>query len=280
MKTNRRKRHELGEIFVEGVAAIKQALAAGVKVKRFVVQKDAPLSSWAAGLIDSSRDAQLLYLDRDLFAALSDRNEPSELIVTFEYPGIPQSEGVVREVLSPVSTPAESAGMTRTDGAIAIESIIPFVIVVDRPTNHGNLGAIIRSANAFGATAVMLAGHGVDMYEPAVIRSSMGAVFRTPVSHLDSIDALRKEIDLLRARHPAFRLIATDSGGSLALSECENIGPPAMILIGNEATGLSRQLLGLADAVIRIPMQGEVDSLNVACAASILMYEVGKRLRT
>lgn len=249
LKTNRRKRRELHEVFVEGVSAIKQGVQSGLRVKRIISQDDRTLSRWARGLIDLNRQAQYLRLSKRLFDELSDRNDPSEVIITLDLP-----DSKIEE---------ES------------ESPKPFIVVIDRPTNHGNLGTIVRSANAFGVTQVLTVGHGVDVYDPAVIRASMGSVFSTPVSQIESMESLRAWLDQMRERHPDLRVIATDSSGDSLLTGDERTSLPAAILIGNEAKGLSVHLREVADVTLRIPMIGTVDSLNVACAASIVMYIVG-----
>lgn len=256
LKSNRRKRRELNEVFVEGVAAIRHSIEAGMTIRRIVFARDKSLSSWAIDLIESFPEAQQICMSRELFDTLSDRNEPSELLIT-----------IAGAELDPDSAGRDSE----------VEPL--FGIVVDRPSNHGNLGAIIRSANAFGVTGVLTLGHGVDPYDPAVIRASMGAVFRTRIGHIDSVNALKERIDRIRIDQPRLRVIATDSAGSASITECEDFSIPAMILIGNEAKGVSVQLKELADVFVRIPMIGAVDSLNVACAASIIMFEIHRRRR-
>lgn len=248
LKSNRRKRKQLREVFVEGVSAIKHGVHAGMLVKRIISQDGRPLSSWARGLIDSNQQAQHLKLSKNLFDELSDRDDPSEIVVTLNLPSSRADE-----------RPSSQA---------------PFIVVVDRPTNHGNLGSIVRSANAFGATQVATIGHGVDVYDPAVIRASMGSVFSTHVRQIESVKSLCQWLDRLRIQHPNLRVVATDSSGMSLTALDEPTSLPAVVLIGNEAKGLSLQLKEAADVTIGIPMIGSVDSLNVACAASIVMYHV------
>jgi len=250
LKENRSKRSELNEVFVEGVAAIKNAVRAGMSITRIVYHDHGALSDWARDLIAAHEKAQPIWLEKTLFDALSERNDPSELLVTIE-----------RETLEleQVRVPAH-----------------PFVVVVDRPGNRGNLGSIIRSANAFGADLIVTSGHGVDPFDPAVIRASIGSLFFTKVCHVESSGKLQVWIGAVRTRHPDLAVIGTDSQSDLSLGESAAVKRPLVLLIGNEAKGLSVRLQAMADRMIRIPMQGEVDSLNVACAASIVMYEVQK----
>jgi 23S rRNA (uridine2479-2'-O)-methyltransferase len=248
LKENRSKRSELGEVFVEGVAAIKNAVRAGKAIKRVIYNNHEALSDWSKRLLQAHENAQLISLEKTLFDTLSDRNEPSELLVT-----------IARETveLGQVILPEK-----------------PFVVVLDRPGNRGNLGSIIRSANAFGADLIITSGHGVDPFDPAVIRASTGGIFFTKVCHVESAEKLSDWIGRARTGHAGLAVIGTDSESDTSLKECSPIQRPVVLLIGNEAKGLSVRLKSLADKMIKIPMRGEVDSLNVACAASIIMYEV------
>jgi tRNA G18 (ribose-2'-O)-methylase SpoU len=248
LKGNRAKRNELREVFVEGIAAIKSAVASGRTPRRLIYQDGVPLSGWARALLASSGDAQMICLDRGLFHELADKDEPSELLATFAMERLSLSDREIRD-----------------------ESL---VVMVDRPGNRGNLGSIIRSANAFGVDLLVTLGHGVDLYDPAVIRASMGGIFRTPVCHEESTRALEDWIAWTKAAHPGMAVVGTDSRAHAALSDVSPVGRPLLVLIGNEASGLSVRLKEMVDTMVRIPMRGTVDSLNVACAASIVIYEL------
>ena len=250
LKTNRAKRNELNEVFVEGIASIKAARRGGHVVRRIVHAERRPLSGWARSLIEESTTAQVISLEATLYGELCDREDPSEVIATFERKGLSLSKARLSKK--------------------------PFVVVLDRPANHGNLGSIIRSANAFSVDLLIAVGHGVDFYDPAVIRSSIGSIFSAQICHVDSLKELTGWIETQRALSPGLTCAGTDSKGSTVADEKAPLERPVVLLLGNEAKGLSVELKGLADRMVRIPMTGSVDSLNVACAASILMYEVAR----
>ncbi len=251
LKTNRAKRNELGEVFVEGIAAIKSAVKAGTEIRTLIVADRAPLSGWARELVARNPGARLVEMSRDLYDELCDRSEPSEILATFAMPR---------------HGPAEA----RSGGA-------PFVVVVDRPGNHGNLGSLIRSADAFGVDRLVTLGHAVDLWDPTVIRASLGAIFSVPVRHEPSTRALGAWIVALRAAHPALKIVGTDSKASARLADAAEAARPVVLLVGNEAKGLSVELQRMTDTMVRIPMVGSVDSLNVACAASIVLHEIAGR---
>lgn len=246
LKRNRRKRSELGEVFIEGIEPIKQAVAAGRKVRKILCADPAALSGWARGLLDRVEHEELLQLEPELYRALAEREEPSELM------------------------------MTVADAPVGLEELAlgpsPLVLLFDRPSDHGNLGTMLRSANAFGVDAVLTTGHGVDVRDPKVIRASMGAVFHTPVVQVDSMAALAAWLAQERARC-GLSVVGTDSSGTTP-NTTPLLRRPCALMMGNEALGLSGALRQLCDAVVAIPMRGQVDSLNVACAASILLWQV------
>jgi 23S rRNA (uridine2479-2'-O)-methyltransferase len=250
LKSNRRKRSELGELFVEGVAPIKAAAKAGLEFARFVFVDYGGLSDWAKGLVGGHPEASRICASREIMAKLSDREEGSEIVATVRKRDLDLSEARL---------PDE-----------------PFVLVMDRPSNHGNLGSILRSCDAFGVDLVVTTGHGVDLFDPAVIRASLGAVFTTQALHEESSGRVEAWLSGLKAADPSFRIVGTDSGSSVGLAEAR-LARPLALLLGNEAKGLSVRLKAFVDQMVMIPMTGAVDSLNVACAASIFIYEVFSR---
>lgn len=142
----------------------------------------------------------------------------------------------------------------------------PLVVVLERVEKPGNLGAILRSADASGVNAVVVCDPLTDLYNPNLIRSSVGAVFSVPCVACTSAECIyflkRKGVQILTAQ-------LQDS----SLYYDTDMRRPTAIVMGTEATGLTPQWRQAADAHIRIPMLGRVDSLNVSVSAAILMFE-------
>ena len=134
----------------------------------------------------------------------------------------------------------------------------------------GNLGTIIRSAEAFGANAVLLGEKTVSPFNAKVIRASAGSMFREPVIPVK----MRDTIGRLRSR--GVRVVATSSHKGIPVSDA-NLTGPCLILIGNEGAGLSHELLAEADELIVIPHSPRVESLNAGIAASIILYEAARQ---
>ena len=147
------------------------------------------------------------------------------------------------------------------------------VIVLDNLQDPGNLGTIFRTAEAAGATGILLSRDCVDIYNPKVIRSTMGAVFRLPFLYVDDLPGAVSEL-----KETGIRVFAAHLEGKNAYDREDYSGGTAF-LIGNEGNGLRDEVAECADCRIRIPMQGKAESLNAAVAAAVLMFEVSRQRR-
>jgi len=247
LKQNRIKRNKLKEIFVEGIECIKQAISANIDITRIIVKDVNALSNWGKDVITQYKDAKIIEMSEKLFNDLSDKENPSEMLITAK----------IR---------ANTFDDIKTDN--------PFILVFDRPSDHGNLGSVIRSANAFNADGIFIVGHGVDVYEPKVIRASLGSVFFTKIVTVESMEALEEYIKEQKEKNN-MEIIGTDSMGTVSLSDYK-MKRPVMLIIGNEAKGMSVKLKEICNKIVKISMEGDINSLNVSCAASILMWEIYK----
>jgi TrmH family RNA methyltransferase len=138
--------------------------------------------------------------------------------------------------------------------------------VLETVEKPGNLGALLRTADAAGLDAVIICDPQTDIYNPNAVRSSLGCLFTLPVVTSSTPDT----ISWLRER--GIRSYATALTATRFYHETDYRGPAAIIM-GSEAFGLSRQWLGDADELVRIPMMGKVDSMNVSASAAIMVYE-------
>lgn len=143
----------------------------------------------------------------------------------------------------------------------------PMLMVLEELQDPGNLGTILRTGEGAGITGVIMSKGCVDIYNSKVIRSTMGTVFRVPFMYTDDLPEV---IQIIKEKCTVYA--AYLKGSRYKYDECDYTKGTAFI-IGNEAKGLSAEIAGLADERIIIPMQGQVESLNAAVAASILMYE-------
>ena len=142
----------------------------------------------------------------------------------------------------------------------------PLIVVLERVEKPGNLGAILRSAEAAGVDAVIVCDPLTDLYNPNLIRASIGGVFNVPVAVCTSEEC----ITFLKQRH--ITILTAQLQDSYEYYDYD-MRPATAIVMGTESTGLTQQWREAADAHIRIPMLGRLDSLNVSVSAAILMYE-------
>lgn len=163
------------------------------------------------------------------------------------------------------------------DGLEARGGLPGIVAILEEVRDPGNAGTIIRAADAAGADAVVLTGRSVDPYNPKVVRSTTGSLFHVPVSvGVTLADAVS------RARGLGYTILAADvSGDDLPVVRAEGMldGPTAWVF-GNEARGLTAEDLALVDRAVKVPIYGKAESMNLATAASVCLYESAFAHRT
>lgn len=149
----------------------------------------------------------------------------------------------------------------------------PHLMILETVQDPGNLGTILRAGEGAGITGLIMNTGTADIYNPKVIRSTMGSIYRVPFICADDLQAVCR-----RLRQRGIRLFAAHLEGATEYDR-EDYTVPCGFLIGNEANGLTEETASLADARIRIPMAGQVESLNAAVAASVLMFEAARQRR-
>lgn len=161
--------------------------------------------------------------------------------------------------------PVFTVKIPERDGGEALKR----AIVLEGVQDPGNVGTVIRTANAFGVDAVILTGDCADLYNPKTVRSTMGAIFRQKVLSVE-LDELP---DLLKANKlPLYGAALNDSARSILELDVKN----AAVAVGSEGRGLSRRLLDMCHSALIIPMEPDSESLNAAVAASVIMWEMAR----
>jgi tRNA G18 (ribose-2'-O)-methylase SpoU len=241
--TNRNKRSRAGEFLVQGVRPLTLAVQNGWEIRALIYPDRGALSSWARGMLEKTD--RPVAMSPELVSELAGK-ESAELI------------GVV-------ALPDTSLADLAADPHL-------LVVVFDRPSTPGNIGTLVRSADAFGASAVVVAGHAADPYAPQAVRASTGSLFALPVVRADSAAEVLDQVESWRSGGLPVELVATDEHGSMDVADYDLTGP-RVLLIGNEATGLSAGWREAADVTVRIPITGAASSLNAASAATVVLYE-------
>lgn len=145
-------------------------------------------------------------------------------------------------------------------------------VALDRVRDPGNLGTIIRTADAAGASGVILVGDCTDPFSLETVRATMGSLFAVPLVKTTPADFLRWKKD------SGARLVATHLAGAVDYRTIDYRSRPVVLIMGNEQSGLPDDLAGAADALARIPQVGRADSLNLAVATGVMLFEVRRHL--
>ena len=178
--------------------------------------------------------------------------------------------GVTGEVLEFVADTETPQGIVAIVGFPDLRPALhgtPLVMLAYEIRDPGNLGTLIRSADAFGLAGIILSGDVVDPFNAKCIRATMGSIFRVP---LMSFDRVEDSIEFLKRQ--GFSIVAADVNAK-TLSYDYDFRGKCGILLGRESHGLPREVVRLCDALVSIPMIGDAESLNAAVAGSVLMYE-------
>jgi TrmH family RNA methyltransferase len=241
----RKDRKESGLFLIEGYRELKRAVDAGWQIEQFFYCPEFFLGENEQALIDQIQGAHFI-CSSSVFQKLSYRDRPDGILAI-----------------------GKQKQMSLSDLPL---SKIPFLLIAEKIEKPGNLGTILRSADAAGVDAVIVADPTTDLYNPNVVRSSVGTLFTVPVLQTTTEEALR-----FLAEHK-IAIVAATPHASLEMTEsCLEI--PLAIVVGTEQYGLSETWMEKATIQVRIPMFGKADSLNVASAATLLLYEVVRQRR-
>ena len=245
---DRRPRDEAGVFLVEGYREIRRALEKGVALRELYTAPDWFLGANEPALIAQAEaaGAAVFELSREAFAKVAYRERPDGLLAV-----------------------APQWHRTLDDLATGPE---PFLLVVEAIEKPGNLGTILRSADAAGCDAVIVCDPVTDIFNPNVVRASTGVLFSVPLV----VATGEAVLAWLRAR--GVRTVATTPAAETVYSDADLRGPLAVIM-GSEQYGLSEFWLRQADLPVRIPMAGQADSLNVAMATIVTLFEAVRQRR-
>ncbi len=177
----------------------------------------------------------------------------------------------VLEAMADTVTPQGVIAVCR-QFAVTVEHLVSggprLLAILDEVRDPGNAGTIIRAADAAGADGVILTGRSVDAYNPKVVRSTTGSIFHLPVAQHGTLE---DAVEAVRAA--GLRVLAADVKGEDLPDLRDELVHPTAWLFGNEAHGLADDVLGFADRVVKVPIYGRAESMNLATAASVCLYE-------
>jgi len=238
-------REKYSEILLEGYRLIKDASDSGLDIKTVLYIKSDDVKK-----IDLIKEfvlsgVEVIETDREVFGYISDTVNSQGILAVAKMP----SSGIEDILQNPSG----------------------FMIYLDCLQDPGNLGTVIRTADAAGAGCVAISCGSVDAYNAKVLRSAMGSIFHLPV--IQKVEG-KNFIEALKTR--GFRVIAADLKGASSFREMD-YGERVCIIIGNEGAGIRTEVLDICDESVKIPIIGRAESLNAAVAAGILLYDIAMK---
>ncbi|MGS0527475.1 TrmH family RNA methyltransferase [Zobellia nedashkovskayae] len=246
LKEKSRERKKTGLFIIEGQREIELALKGGYEIETVLFQPDLIDSNTTNALFGNSKlTPDYIEVTKDVYQKLAYRQT---------------TEGVLAIAISKPTVLEE----------LELKNKNPLILVAEAPEKPGNIGALLRTADAANLDAVIIANPRTDLYNPNIIRSSVGCVFTNKIA----IGSTSEVIEFLKAKNINIYCAA--------LSASENyikidFNPASAIVVGTEADGLSKEWLDNSTQNIIIPMQGEIDSMNVSVSAAIVIFEAKRQ---
>lgn len=253
----RKEREATHQFLVEGRQGVREGLKAPGAVESVFIK-------WAAAhdnldLIDLAREVGVpVYgVSEQNLAAMSDTVTPQGIIAMSNTIDVPLSEVMGVRRVHPFSALRKHQ-----------RSEVRLVVICAQIRDPGNAGTVVRVADAFGADAVIFSSDSVEVYNPKVVRSSVGSIYHLPI--VVGAD-LAEAIDVCRAA--GMQVFATDGNADTDLTDLDDqLAQPTAWVMGNEAWGLPSEHLELADRTVAVPLYGQAESLNLATAAAVCLY--------
>lgn len=238
----KKARQESGLFVVEGIRPVGEAVEASAGIEAIFYSPEILHSEFAEELIRVQQDkgVNCLGLTAEVFASIADKENPQGILA------LVKQDLKKLEPLNP--------------------SNFPWGVGLVAPQDPGNLGTILRSIDAVGASGLILLDSSLDVYHPSAVRASMGSLFWYPV-----VDALFLEfVEWSRRNH--YTIYGTSAHASLDYRQVDEYVSPRILLMGSERQGLSSDQMDTCDVLIRLPMHGRATSLNLAVATGVMLY--------
>jgi TrmH family RNA methyltransferase len=243
LKDKSRTRKESGQFLIEGKRELSLAIKGGYKIETLLFWPDLFSETEATAMRNYGID--IIEISKEVFQKLAHRDT---------------TEGVIAVVKS----------KNHTLENLVFSSKNPLILIAEAPEKPGNIGALLRTADAANIDAVIIANPKSDLYNPNIIRSSVGCVFTTEIAMATTDETIAF---LKKYNFNIFSAILQESKPY----HCQDYTLPTAIVVGTEATGLTQAWRDAATQNISIPMQGVIDSMNVSVAAGILIFEAKRQ---
>lgn len=231
IKKLKEKKYRLNSYIVEGIKMVKEAINENQEIALIAIREDFKIDF-------DTKNIKTVTISNKIFNDISD-----------------------------VKTPQGILAVIKKNQNNQIETNSDYILALDSLQDPGNMGTIIRTADSANINQIIINKTTVAPYSPKVIRSTMGAIYRTNIIEVEDLKATLKEM-----KSKGFQIITTDLKATQSIYDI-NYNNKTVVVIGNEANGVSQEILQTADKKVIIPMLGKTESLNASIAASIMIYE-------
>ncbi len=236
---DKKYREEYGEFIVEGIKMIQEAIEEKATIKNIIVCDDCKNQEYfSKEFLYEIAKYNCVYVTEKIFLQITDVTNPQGILAVIDK----------KKINSDINYDSD------------------LFLILDNIQDPGNMGTILRTADSINLKQIIVAKGTADVYNPKVVRSTMGAIFRVKVIESEDLTKVVKEM-----KKRKIKVYATDLATNSSIYDVDY--KKSAIIIGNEANGVSKQLLDLADKKIKIPMIGKTESLNAAVATGIILYE-------
>lgn len=240
---SKKARDESGLFIAEGIRHVGEAVEAGADIQDIYYAPELLSSPFGKELVQqqSRQGHECIQVSAEVFESMADKENPPGILAVIRKPSLSLQE------LSPEK--------------------IPWGVAIVAPQDPGNLGGILRTIDAVGASGIFLLDGGVDPYHPGAVRASMGTIF-----WLHVISATFTEFSSW-SRQYRYHIYGSSARGEVDYRQ-QVYGSPRILLLGSERDGLTAEQAGICECLLRLPMHGKATSLNLAVAAGVLLYSM------
>ncbi len=236
-------RDQTGEYIIEGIKLVEEAISENAKINKIVVCEDCENDgNIPKELMYEIAKYDCIYVSKKIFESISDVNTPQGILAVIK----------------------------KCSGEEEISYDEDIIVVLDGIQDPGNLGTILRTVDSIGLKQIVLSEKCADPYNPKVVRSTMGAIFRVNIIQSKNIINSLKDI-----KKNKYKLLATSLETNESIYDVDF--NKKTIIIGNEANGVSKEVFEIVDKKVKIPMLGKTESLNAAVATGVILYEYARR---
>lgn len=264
-KLKEKKYRDLENVYViEGIKLVKEAIAENAKIKQVIICED------FTDNVELDKDTlfeiakhNLVVVTKNVFSAITDVKTPQGIIAVIE-----KNQHNNFNIQDSSSTISDDSATRLEESEVDYSQDI--IIALDDIQDPGNLGTILRTVDSANLKQIILSKNSADPYNPKVVRSTMGAIFRVKIIEVEDLKQ-----ELQKTQKNGFKVMVTslDTKNSVYNVDYNK----KVIVIGNEANGVSKEIQDMADEKVKIPMLGKTESLNASVAAGIMIYEYVRR---